>query len=79
MIVYVVAKANTYDDYGVDILGVYKNEKDAEKCFTDYILEDLVNDDMSWDDLTDEEKEDINNWNYEADCFKIIISKEEVK
>ena len=47
--VYVIAKASN-DDYDIDILGVFKNKKDAEKWFADYILE--CDDDMDWDDLT---------------------------
>ena len=75
MKVYVVVSASTCDDYDVDILGVFKNEKDAEKCFTDYILERY--DDI--DDLDDEEKEGIENWDYWNGSYRLTISKEEVQ
>ena len=80
MKVYVVAKANTCDDYDVNILGVFKNGKDAEKCFTDYILECYDDDDsMTIEDLTDDEKEGIKNWNYWDDSYRLVIFEKEVK
>ena len=71
MKVYVVAKC---DDYDVNILGVFKNEKDAEKCFADYVLECCDDEDM-----TDEEKEGIKNWNYWSGNYRLIISEKMVK
>ena len=74
MIVYVVAKANVYADYDVSILilGVFKDKEDAEKCFTDYILNGEER------DLTDREKEGLDNGFYWYDGYKIILNKEEV-
>lgn len=79
MIVYVVAKANTCDDYDVDILGVFKNERDAEKCFADYILERYDDEDMTIDDLDDEEKEGIKDWDYWDGIIRLTIFKKDIK
>ena len=79
MKVYVVAEASTCDDYDVNILGVFTNEKDAEKCFTDYILECYDDESMTIDDLTDEEKEGIEDWDYWDDSYRLIISEKDVK
>ncbi len=79
MKVYVVVKADSYDEYDIDILGIFKNEKDAERCFIDFILGQYYYEAKTVEDLTNEEKEGIKNWDYWNDSYRLIISEEEIQ
>ena len=75
MKVYVVAIG--YYDGDTSVLGVYRDKENAKKCFIDCLL--YCYGDRTIDDLTEEELAGIEDCNYLADGFNIIIQECEIE
>ena len=76
MKVYIVVRTETYGEYRIEILGVYKDKKDAEKRFIDYILGCSYYEDRTVEDLTNDEKRGIEKWDYWPDDYRLVIREE---
>ena len=79
MKVYVVVKTQTGDEYRTFVLGVYKDKREAEKRFIDDILGRSYYKERTIEDLTDDEKRGIEDWDYWDDEYRLIISEEIVR